>query len=884
MRPADAPVATRRAESFGFLERFARSQLHQRLANLKWGRLVLRDELGSAVFGGGEGPSATIEVHDGSMYMDVATQGSVGAGEAYARGLWSTDDLVAVTRILVRNRDVLQGMESGLARLGGAALRFWHLRRDNTRDGSRANIAAHYDLGNDFYALWLDETMMYSCAAWEREGQTLHQAQVARLERICRKLDLRPGEHLLEIGTGWGGMALHAAREFGCRVTTTTISRRQHELATERVARAGLSNRVTVLLEDYRDLQGQYDKLVSLEMVEAVGERWYDTYFKKCSDLLKPEGLMLLQAITIRDSQYKEALRSVDFIQRFIFPGSSFIPSVGRDPRPRRARDRLQPVPPRGHRAALRAHARFCTWSARAIFNLRAAVGVLPLLLRGRLRGAPARQRAAAADQARLQARAAVLRMMPGPPGPLAQLAALAGPDVLVTDTATIEPMLTDHRQVYRGRALALALPRSTAEVARILAFCNAQRIGVVPQAGNTSYCGGATPDESGTQLVVSLRRMRSVRALDAVDGSIVVEAGCVLADVQRAAQSAGKLFPLQLGSEGTCQIGGNLSTNAGGTNVVRYGMVRDLVLGLEVVLPDGRVLENLSTLRKDNTGYDLKSLFLGAEGTLGIITAASLRLFPAERTAATAFVAVADVAAAVELLSLLREASGDRVSSFELLPRIAVDLAVRHIDGIKSPLDDASPWYVLCELTSPRPDEPLGQILEATLGAALARGLVGDAALAQNERERAAYWRLRESVPAAQSRAGASLKHDVSVAVSQLPRFVAAASGWVAQHVPEGVLVAYGHVGDGNLHFNIGEAPGSAPGALVARLEPIRRAIHDMVRDFGGSFSAEHGVGRSKVGELERYATPVELELMRAIKRTLDPNGIMNPGKVLRA
>ncbi len=326
VRPADAPVATRRAESFGYLERFARSQLHLRLAKLAWGRLVLRDELGSAVFGGGEGPSATIEVHDGSMYMDVATQGSVGAGEAYARGLWSTDDLVAVIRILVRNRDVLQGMESGLARLGGAALRFWHLRRDNTRDGSRANIAAHYDLGNDFYALWLDETMMYSCAAWERDGMTLHQAQVARLERICRKLDLKPGEHLLEIGTGWGGMAIHAAREFGCRVTTTTISRRQHELATERVVRAGLSDRVTVLLEDYRDLTGQYDKLVSLEMIEAVGERWYDTYFKKCSDLLKPEGLMLLQAITIRDSQYAEALRSVDFIQRFIFPGSC-IPS-----------------------------------------------------------------------------------------------------------------------------------------------------------------------------------------------------------------------------------------------------------------------------------------------------------------------------------------------------------------------------------------------------------------------------------------------------------------------------------------------------------------------------------------------------------------------------
>jgi FAD/FMN-containing dehydrogenase len=317
--------------------------------------------------------------------------------------------------------------------------------------------------------------------------------------------------------------------------------------------------------------------------------------------------------------------------------------------------------------------------------------------------------------------------------------------------------------------------------------------------------------------------------------------------------------------------------------NVLRYGMMRDLVLGLEVVLPDGRVLEDLGTLRKDNTGYDLKALFVGAEGTLGIITAASLKLFPAERAAATAFIAVPDVAAAVQLLSLLRTASGERVSAFELLPRIALQLATRHIEGVTPPLADVSPWYVLCELTSPRADEPLAATLEAALAAALARGLASDAAVAQNERERAAFWRLRESIPAAQGRAGASLKHDISVAVSRLPEFVAVAGEWVARHVPEGLLVAYGHVGDGNLHFNISAADGADAGALVARTEPIRRAIHDLVRDFGGSFSAEHGIGRLKVAELERYAAPLELELMRTVKRSFDPHGIMNPGKVLR-
>jgi cyclopropane-fatty-acyl-phospholipid synthase len=317
------------ARSFSALERAARKGLVERLRNLKWGALTLRDSLGAESFGArraGE-PAVELIVHDPRLYVDVAAKGSVGAGGAYIDGAWACDDLVGLVRILVRNREVLNAMESGIARLGGAALRWWHARRDNTRDGSRANIAAHYDLGNDFYKLFLDESMMYSCAIFEAPEQSLEDAQRARLERICRKLDLQRTDHLLEIGTGWGAMAVYAAREYGCRVTTTTISKEQRDLAVERVRAAGLEGRVEVVMQDYRDLQGQFDKLVSIEMIEAVGERWFDAYFSKCSSLLAPHGLMLLQAITIRDQFYAQALEGVDFIQRYVFPGSC-IPST----------------------------------------------------------------------------------------------------------------------------------------------------------------------------------------------------------------------------------------------------------------------------------------------------------------------------------------------------------------------------------------------------------------------------------------------------------------------------------------------------------------------------------------------------------------------------
>ncbi len=446
-----------------------------------------------------------------------------------------------------------------------------------------------------------------------------------------------------------------------------------------------------------------------------------------------------------------------------------------------------------------------------------------------------------------------------------------------------LERYLTDHRRLYHGRALAVALPRTTAHVTELLAFCNSQRIGVVPQGGNTSYCGGATPDDSGLQVVVSLSRLNRIRHLDPLNYSIVAEAGCVLAAIQQAADEAQRLFPLSLGSEGTCQLGGNLSTNAGGIHVLRYGMMRDLVLGLEVALADGRLLSSLGTLRKDNTGYDVKSLFLGAEGTLGIITAASLKLFPKLRAFATAFAAVPEPRAAVALLARLRDASGDRVSSFELIPRIAVDLTVRHIPGVRDPLDAPYPWYVLCELSSAREADGLEELLEQSLAGALEEGLVLDAALARSERDRMAFWKLRESIPQAQRLDGGSLKHDISVPVASIPEFIARGARWIAGSVPDGRLVAYGHVGDGNLHFNLNQSPGGDRAAFLAREEPVKRAIHDLVQEFGGSFSAEHGIGRLKVAELERYAAPVELDLMRAIKRALDPNGILNPGKVLR-
>jgi len=462
-----------------------------------------------------------------------------------------------------------------------------------------------------------------------------------------------------------------------------------------------------------------------------------------------------------------------------------------------------------------------------------------------------------------------------------AELRALIGEDSVLTAAQDRQSFEVDHRRLYHGRALAVVLPRSVEQVAAVTRWCDQHRIGLVPQGGNTGYCGAATPDESGRQLVMSLRRLNRIRALDAANFSMTVEAGCVLAHVQQAAEAAERYFPLSLGAQGSCQIGGNLATNAGGLNVVRYGMARDLVLGIEAVLADGSVLRGLKSLRKDNTGYDLKSLLIGSEGTLAVITAATLKLWPAMRSTATALLGLSTPAAALELLGMLRTAAGERLSSFELMPRIAIELTARFIEGVRDPLASPYPWYILCELTSSA-QEDLDALLQDTLAAAMERSLVLDAALASNERVRAAFWHLREHVPEAQKRAGASLKHDISVPVASLPEFISEASLWVREQVPEGVLVCYGHAGDGNLHFNINRIEAASNEAFLAREPDIKRVIHDLVTRYQGSISAEHGIGRLKREELQRYASPVKLAAMRAIKQALDPNGIMNPGKLL--
>ena len=467
-------------------------------------------------------------------------------------------------------------------------------------------------------------------------------------------------------------------------------------------------------------------------------------------------------------------------------------------------------------------------------------------------------------------------------PEALAALKELLGPGGYLDGPADVEPFLSDFRGLYRGTTPLVDLPSSTAQVAALVRLCAAARIGIVPHGGNTSYCGGATPRESGSEIVVSLRRMNRIRALDPQNYAVTAEAGCVLAALQEAAESADRLFPMSLGSGGSCTIGGNLSTNAGGTAVLRYGMMRDLVLGLEVVLPDGRVLDQLRPLRKDNTGYDVKQLFIGAEGTLGLVTAACLKLFPRPAAQATAFVAVPSPQAAVALLSRVRTALGDSITTFELVPASALELVCRHIEGATDPLGGAHPWYVLLEAGVMAPDAAAAGPLESVLATAIEAGEARDAVVASSLRQREDFWRLRESIPEAQTREGASLKHDISIETHRLPAFIKEAGSLLEGLAPGARLVAYGHLGDGNLHFNLSQPRDSDPGRFLALGETVRRAVHDLVAGYRGSFSAEHGIGRHKVAELARYEDPVALSLMRGLKELLDPHGIMNPGKVL--
>jgi D-lactate dehydrogenase (cytochrome) len=463
------------------------------------------------------------------------------------------------------------------------------------------------------------------------------------------------------------------------------------------------------------------------------------------------------------------------------------------------------------------------------------------------------------------------------------RIRAVVGERGVIAGEADMAPYLVDERGYYRGRARLIVRPGSTAEVAAVVRACAEMQVPIVPQGGNTGLCGGATPFEAGDEIVMSLNRMNRVRAVDPLNYAITVEAGVILADVQKAAAEHDRLFPLSLGGEGTARIGGNLSTNAGGTGVVRYGNARDLVLGIEVVLPDGTVWDGLTALRKDNTGYDLKQLFIGAEGTLGIITAAVLKLFPRPAALETAFAGLANAEAAIELLSRARKRTDDKVAAFELIARVPLEMVLRRIPGARDPLSRPHPWYALIEISSGRADGALRADLEALLAEAVDDGLVTDAAIAESGEQRKDFWRLRETIPEAQKHEGASIKHDVSVPVSRTAEFMALASRDVDAIVPGARICAFGHVGDGNIHFNISEPLGGGDTARFrARADDVTRAIHDRVAAMAGSISAEHGIGRFKKDELVRYKPAAALDLMRKIKAAIDPAGIMNPGKVI--
>lgn len=462
------------------------------------------------------------------------------------------------------------------------------------------------------------------------------------------------------------------------------------------------------------------------------------------------------------------------------------------------------------------------------------------------------------------------------------RIRAVVGPAGLTTGTDESAAYATDWRKRYFGKPLAVVRPASTAEVAQVVRACAETRTPIVPQGGNTGLCGGATPDASGTQLILNLSRMNRVRGIDVRNQTLTAEAGCVLANLQRAALDAGRLFPLSLAAEGSCEIGGNLSTNAGGTAVLRYGNARELVLGLEVVLPSGEIWDGLRGLRKDNTGYDLKQLFIGAEGTLGVITAAVLKLFPLRRARAVAIAALRDPESALALVEKFQDACGERLTGFELFSDFCLTLVLRHFKDAAAPFPGRFPYYAVIELSDTRAGEGMKSLSEAVLEAALDEDLIADAAIAQSESQARTFWRLRELISEAQAHEGPNIKHDVSIPVSRIPDFIRETHAELARAHPGIRMVTFGHLGDGNLHYNVSPPEGVAADVFAGHLGAINRIVHDSVARFGGSISAEHGLGQLKREEILRYKSPIEIELMRSIKRTLDPHGIMNPGKLL--
>jgi FAD/FMN-containing dehydrogenase len=462
----------------------------------------------------------------------------------------------------------------------------------------------------------------------------------------------------------------------------------------------------------------------------------------------------------------------------------------------------------------------------------------------------------------------------------LPRLAAIIGEKNVVTAPADMGPYLIEPRDLFHGKALCVARPGSTAEVAALVALCAETGTKIVPQGGNTGLVGGQIPSERGDEVILSLTRMNRLREIDPSSSTMTVEAGMTLAQAQSEADRAERYFPLSLASEGSCTIGGNLATNAGGTAVVAYGNARDLTMGLEVVLADGRILSDLSKLKKDNTGYDLKNLFIGSEGTLGIITAAVLKLYPKPRAIETAFVGLAHPSQAVRLLDLAHDMTGGDVKTFELIPRIGIDFVLRHGEAVRDPLPSPHAHYILLELASQ--SEHLAERLMSLLEKAMEDGIIEDAAVAASLDQRRAFWRLRELLPDVQGREGGSIKHDVSVPISDVPVFLEEVETAVSRRIPGARLVAFGHLGDGNIHCNVSQPVGADKAAFLALWDEVNTIVHDIVAAHHGSISAEHGIGRLKRGLLPKVKDPVALDLMRSLKAMLDPQNILNPGKVL--
>ena len=461
------------------------------------------------------------------------------------------------------------------------------------------------------------------------------------------------------------------------------------------------------------------------------------------------------------------------------------------------------------------------------------------------------------------------------------KLRAIVGPAGYIDQPADMEPYLRENRGLYQGETGLIVRPNSTAEVAAIVTVCAESGTAIVPQGGNTGLVGGQIPFPGDNAILLNLSRMNRIQNIDLLNDTMTVEAGVTLAALQEAARDNGRLFALHLASGGSAQAGGVISTNAGGNAVLRYGMMRELVLGIEAVLPDGQIWNGLRGLRKDNTGYDLKQLFIGGEGTLGVITRTVVKLFPAPRSVQTAMAGVPGVGEAVALLPLLRAATGDQLTAFELLPRIGIDFEMRHF-GARDPLSAQYPWYVLIEISSGFEASSVRAMLETALQSAMDAALINDVVIAENLAQAKALWGLRENLPDVQKLEGGSIKHDISVPISAIAEFIARASAAVAARLPGIRPVPFGHIGDGNVHFNLSQPIGMDSAVYLARWDEFSAIVHDIVAGMGGSISAEHGLGFMKRQEITRYKSALEMEMMRSIKRALDPKGIMNPGKLV--